>query len=30
MLVAQAQRHGLAVVTRDPTFSTYGIAVLDA
>lgn len=30
MLVAQAQRRGLTVVTRDPTFSTYGIAVLDA
>jgi PIN domain nuclease of toxin-antitoxin system len=30
MLVAQAQRHGLTVVTRDPTFSSYGIEVLDA
>lgn len=30
MLVAQAQRHGLTIVTGDPSFSTYGIAVLDA
>ena len=30
MLVAQAERHGLTVVTRDPSFAQYGVAVLDA
>jgi len=30
MLVAQAQRHSLTVVTSDASFSPYGIAVLDA
>ncbi len=30
MLVAQAQRHRLRVVTRDPTFSLYGVATLKA
>lgn len=30
MLVAQARRHALTVVTHDPAFSAYGIAVLNA
>ena len=30
MLVAQAQRSGLTVMTRDPTFPSYGIAVVKA
>ena len=30
MLVAQAQRHGLTVVTRDSSFALYGVAVLKA
>ena len=30
MLVAQAQRRGLTLVTRDPQFAAYGIAVLGA
>ena len=30
MLIAQAQRNGLTVVTRDPTFSSYGVAVVKA
>jgi PIN domain nuclease of toxin-antitoxin system len=29
MLVAQTQRHGLTVVTRDPSFALYGVAVLN-
>lgn len=30
MLVAQAQRHGLSVVTRDRTFASYGVTVIPA
>jgi PIN domain nuclease of toxin-antitoxin system len=30
MLVAQAQAEGLTVVTRDPAFRAYGVAVLPA
>ncbi|HEY6379289.1 MAG TPA: type II toxin-antitoxin system VapC family toxin [Candidatus Dormibacteraeota bacterium] len=30
MLIAQAQRHGLTVVTRDPSFAPYGVAVIGA
>lgn len=30
MLVCQAQRNGLTVVTRDPAFRRYAVSVLDA
>ena len=30
MLVAQATRHGLTLMTRDPTFSVYGVALANA
>ena len=30
MLVAQAQRHGLTIVTRDPGFVAYGVPTLRA
>jgi PIN domain nuclease of toxin-antitoxin system len=30
MMIAQALREGLTVVTRDERFSTYGVAVLVA
>jgi PIN domain nuclease of toxin-antitoxin system len=30
MLVAQAQRRGLTVVTRDQSFARYGVAILKA
>ena len=30
LLVAQAQRRGLTVVTRDPSFARYGVTVLRA
>lgn len=30
MLVAQARRNGLTVMTRDPTFASYGVAVVRA
>jgi PIN domain nuclease of toxin-antitoxin system len=30
MLIAQAQRHGLTIVTRDPAIGRYGVSVLAA
>jgi PIN domain nuclease of toxin-antitoxin system len=30
MLIAQAQVEGLTVVTRDPAFRGYGVAILPA